>query len=333
MKITLDVENTVTKRDGKVHMDPFEPENTLVMVGMLTDQGQCLTFPFDHADRPNQEDYYERVQMLLDEATVLICHNAAHDLLWLWESGFNYDGPVFDTMLAEYVLQRGQKEPLSLEACAERYELDTKKQDTLKEYFAKGVSTRDIPYNELCDYLVADLEATQQLADKQMLRLNRQDDAGLMGTVDLTNQVAVCLSRIYQRGFAVDLSVLDTVREEFEQERADLERDLQAHVRRLMGDTPINLNSPEQLSWVVYSRKVLDKQYWGNAIDPYMDDADFRSLMAGGTQRLYKTKATQCRECNGSGQVRKVKKDGTPFARTNKCASCSGAGYHLVAGK
>ena len=325
MKITLDVENTVTKRDGKVHMDPFEPENTLVMVGMLTDQGQCLTFPFDHADRPNQEDYYERVQMLLDEATVLICHNAAHDLLWLWESGFNYDGPVFDTMLAEYVLQRGQKEPLSLEACAERYELDTKKQDTLKEYFKQGYST--------CDYLVADLEATQQLADKQMLRLNRQDDAGLMGTVDLTNQVAVCLSRIYQRGFAVDLSVLDTVREEFEQERADLERDLQAHVRRLMGDTPINLNSPEQLSWVVYSRKVLDKQYWGNAIDPYMDDADFRSLMAGGTQRLYKTKATQCRECNGSGQVRKVKKDGTPFARTNKCASCSGAGYHLVAGK
>ena len=333
MKITLDVENTVTKRDGKIHMDPFEPDNTLVMVGMLTDQGQCLTFPFDHADRPNQDDYYERVQMLLDEATVLICHNAAHDLLWLWESGFKYDGPVFDTMLAEYVLQRGQKEPLSLEACAERYELDTKKQDTLKEYFAKGVSTRDIPYNELCDYLVADLEATQQLADKQMLRLNRQDDAGLMGTVDLTNQVAVCLSRIYQRGFAVDLSALDTVREEFEQERDDLERDLQAHVRRLMGDTPINLNSPEQLSWVVYSRKVLDKQYWGNAIDPYMDDADFRSLMAGGTQRLHKTKATQCRECNGSGQVRKVKKDGTPFARTNKCASCGGAGYHLVAGK
>ena len=128
-----------------MHLDPFEPENTLVMVGILTDQGQCLTFPFDHVDHPNQEDYYERVQMLLDEATVLICHNAAHDLLWLWESGFKYDGPVFDTMLAEYVLQRGQKEPLSLEACAERYELDTKKQDTLKEYFKQGVSTRDIP--------------------------------------------------------------------------------------------------------------------------------------------------------------------------------------------
>jgi DNA polymerase I-like protein with 3'-5' exonuclease and polymerase domains len=333
MKITLDVENTVTKRDGKMHLDPFEPDNTLVMVGMLTDQGQCLTFPFDHADRPNQDDYYERVQMMLDEATVLICHNAAHDLLWLWESGFKYDGPVYDTMLAEYVLQRGQKEPLSLEACAERYDLDTKKQDTLKEYFAKGVSTRDIPYNELTEYLIADLEATQQLADRQMLKLNSKEDSGLRGTVDLTNQVAVCLARIYQRGFAVDLGVLDTVRQQFEQERDDLERDLQQHVRTLMGDTPINLNSPEQLSWVVYSRRVTDKQYWGNSIDPYQSDNTFRMLMNELTERLYKTKATQCRECNGSGQIRKVKKDGTLFARTNKCTSCSGAGYHLVAGK
>jgi DNA polymerase I-like protein with 3'-5' exonuclease and polymerase domains len=236
-------------------------------------------------------------------------------------------------MLAEYVLQRGQKEPLSLEACAERYDLDTKKQDTLKEYFAKGVSTRDIPYNELTEYLIADLEATQQLADRQMLKLNSKEDSGLRGTVDLTNQVAVCLARIYQRGFAVDLGVLDTVRQQFEQERDDLERDLQQHVRTLMGDTPINLNSPEQLSWVVYSRRVTDKQYWGNSIDPYQSDNTFRMLMNELTERLYKTKATQCRECNGSGQIRKVKKDGTLFARTNKCTSCSGAGYHLVAGK
>ena len=330
MKLTLDVENTVTKRDGKVHMDPFEPDNTLVMVGMLTDQGQCLTFPFDHADHPNQDDYYERVQMLLDEATVLICHNAAHDLLWLWESGFKYDGPVYDTMLAEYVLQRGQKQPLSLEACAERYELDTKKQDTLKEYFAKGVSTRDIPYNELTEYLIADLEATQQLADKQMLKLNSKEDSGLRGTVDLTNQVAVCLARIYQRGFTVDLQALDGVRQEFEQERDDLERDLQAHVRRLMGDTPINLNSPEQLSWVVYSRKVTDKQYWGNSIDPYMSDNTFRGFMNELTERIHKTKATQCAECNGTGQVRKVKKDGTLYARANKCGTCNGNGYLLT---
>ena len=330
MKLTLDVENTVTKRDGKMHLDPFEPNNSLTMVGVLTDQGVEQHFPFDHDEHLSRHDYSERVQRFLDEATVLICHNAAYDLMWLWESGFKYDGPVFDTMLAEYVLQRGIKEPLSLEACAERYELDTKKQDTLKEYFKKGYSTRDIPLDELTEYLSADLHATQQLSDKLMYRLNTPADGGLLSTVDLTNQVAVCLARIYQRGFAVDLSKLEEVRQEFEQEKQQLTQDLQTHVRRVMGDTPINLNSPEQLSWVIYSRKVMDKQYWGSAIDPYMAEADFRSLIAGGTERVYKTVAKQCRECNGSGQIRKVKKDGTPFARHTGCKNCGGRGYLLI---
>jgi DNA polymerase I-like protein with 3'-5' exonuclease and polymerase domains len=80
----------------------------------------------------------------------------------------------------------------------------------------------------------------------------------------------------------------------------------------------------------VYSRKVLDKPYWGNAIDPYMNDGDFRSLIAGGTERMYKTKATQCRDCNGTGQVRKVRKDGTLYAKSNRCKVCNGGGYLLT---
>jgi DNA polymerase I-like protein with 3'-5' exonuclease and polymerase domains len=329
MKLTLDIENTVTKRDGKMHLDPFEPENTLVMVGMLNDQGVERIVTFDHSQVQADDYGHVLVQEFLDAATVLICHNAAHDLLWLWESGFKYDGPVFDTMLAEYVLQRGQKEPLSLEACAERYELDTQKQDTLKEYFKQGYSTRDIPHDELSEYLSADLHATQQLADKLMYRLNTPADSGLMGTVDLTNQVCVTLARIYQTGFTVDLEELEKVRTQFETERDQLKEDLQKHVRKLMGDTPINLNSPEQLSWVVYSRKVRDKQYWGNAVEPYMDDAEFRTLVATGTERLYKTKAEQCSVCKGSGYIRKVKKDGTPYARDNRCTNCDTNGYVL----
>ena len=39
MKLVLDVENTVTHRDNKIHMDPFEPDNSLTMIGVLTVQG------------------------------------------------------------------------------------------------------------------------------------------------------------------------------------------------------------------------------------------------------------------------------------------------------
>jgi DNA polymerase I-like protein with 3'-5' exonuclease and polymerase domains len=327
MKLTLDVENTVTKRDGKMHLDPFEPENTLVMVGVLTDQGQEDIVTFDHSERSPMAGADTILQQYLDDATVLICHNAAYDLLWLWESGFNYDGPVFDTMLAEYVMQRGQKEPLSLEACADRYLLDTRKQDTLKEYFAKGYSTRDIPYDLLVSYLSADLHATQQLSDRQMLKLNSKEDSGLRSTVDLTNEVAVCLARIYQRGFSVDIDKLDEVRQEFEQEKRQLIDSLQQHVHVLMGDTPINLNSPEQLSWVVFGRKVIDKTDWANRIDPYMSESDFRDTIMMGTKKLMKTRAEQCRACSGTGYIHRTKKDGSPFAKPSRCKECDATGF------
>jgi DNA polymerase I-like protein with 3'-5' exonuclease and polymerase domains len=331
MKLTLDVENVGQKRDGKLYLDPFEPDNSLTMVGMLTDTGleRCITF--DHAEVEADDFGHTVVQEWLDKATVLIMHNASHDLLWLWESGFKYTGPVFDTMLVEYVLQRGLKNAsLSLEKCTERYEYATKKQDSLKEHLAKGGTTYNMNHATLSEYLSADLHATQQLADKLYTRLHTKEDAGLLRTVDLTNEICVCLSRIYQRGFKVDKTALDDVRKEYEQERDELVSSLQEHIERLMGDTPINLNSPEQLSSVIFSRKVIDKQYWANAINPYMNDDDFRSAIDYGTERLYKTKAEQCKDCKGFGKVRKVKKDGTPYARDNGCKTCNSLGFNLI---
>mgnify|MGYP003113247248 CR=1 FL=1 len=330
MKLTLDVENTTVERNGKLHLDPFEPENSLTMVGMLTDKQQKLIVTFDHDETKPDLFGREMVQDYLDKATILIMHNAAHDLLWLWESGFKYDGPVFDTMLVEYVLQRGQKEPLSLEMCANRYDLDTKKQDTLKEYFRKGYTTKQIPYDELCEYLSADLIATQQLSDKLYYRLNTPQDSGLMETVILTNKVAVCLSRIYQRGFKVDLTALDSVRQEFEQEKCQLIDSLQRQVTDIMGDTPINLNSPEQLSQVIYSRKPIDKAMWQNNFDKYMSKTAYKEVVSMHSEPVYKTRAKQCPNCYGRGSYYKKKVDGSNWSKPSKCQQCGGVGFLFI---
>jgi DNA polymerase I-like protein with 3'-5' exonuclease and polymerase domains len=293
---------------------------------MLDDLGNESIITFDHSEQsPTPEGRY-RVQLALDETALLIMHNAAHDLIWLWESGFTYEGEIFDTMLGEYVLQRGQKEPLSLEACAERYSLDTKKQDTLKEYFKQGYSVRDIPHAELSEYLSHDLHATQQLYLR--LQTSYGECSSLEGTIKLTNQLALHIAKIYQRGFSVDMEALEVVRREFQQERDQLVVDLEEQVRELMGDRPINLNSPEQLSWVIYSKKPNDKKVWPDLFDDYrMTDTDYRSTVRKNTQTLYKQKAKQCSTCNGTGQIRKVKKDGSLYARTNRCNSCNSTGF------
>ena len=324
MKLTLDVENTVTKRDGRMHLDPYEPTNKLVMVGCLTDIGNEYLFNMDSGGTQHID-----IQELLDRATILIGHNIAYDLMWLWECGFKYEGPVFDTMLTEYILQRGLKEPLHLKDCAERYDLETKKEDTLKEYFAKGYATDEIPRAELRQYLSADLHATQQLSDRQYKKLNSTEYAHLMDTVLLTNKVCVTLARTHRNGFKVDETKLESVRKEFETEKLEIEKRLYSQVRNLMGDMPINLNSPEQMSWVIYSRKPKDKAMWANEFIPHMAHDDFKRAVRENSDIVYKTKAIICKSCNGTGNIRKVRKNGTPYANTNKDPACNGLGYHF----
>ena len=325
MKLVLDVENTVTEREGKLHLDPFEPDNSLIMVGALTDNGVEYLYRMDE-----DASYFNKIQELLDKTTVLIGHNIVHDLMWLWESNFKYDGDVFDTMLGEYVLQRGQKQALSLEMCAERYNLDTKKQDTLKEYFKQGMGVDEIPPDELSSYLSSDLHATKELYNEITNKLSTEEYSGLTNTVNLTNRVALTLANIYRNGFRVDVAKLSNVKEEFTKEKKEIEEFLQAEVRDFMGDTPINLNSPEQLSWLIYSRKPKDKQQWTVMLSPHMHIEDYKAKVKEHSSVLYKTKAIRCQKCDGKGKIRKIRKDGTPFAKENKCPTCNALGYLFV---
>ena len=81
MRLILDVENTVVTRDGKLHLDPFEESNTLVMVGLLTSSGEETIVTFDHSETEPTPNGHEIVQRALDNATILIGHNIAYDLV------------------------------------------------------------------------------------------------------------------------------------------------------------------------------------------------------------------------------------------------------------
>lgn len=326
--LVLDVENTVTNRDGKKHLDPFEPTNTLVMIGckFVGDEQEYIA-TFDHSEVSATKNGFDVIQDYLDSADVLVGHNLAHDLPWLWESGFKYNGKIFDTMLGEYVLQRGNKLPLNLGAVAERYKVPVQKQDILDEYFKKGYNTRDIPHAELSYYLQHDLGATEGVYQALSSRLQTAKDAGLQPTVDLTNEVCFALSKMYCTGFKIDSVALDGVKQEFETEKATIEATLQSMVRDLMGDTPINLNSPEQLSCVIYSRKPNDKARWAAAVTPKMGDVEFKTAVKQHFTTMYKTKAEKCPDCEGAGSRHKKRKDGTDFKKATKCGTCGGQGY------
>ncbi len=145
---------------------------------------------------------------------------------------------------------------------------------------------------------------------------------------------------MYMSGIRVDRTALQKVRHEFEEEKAQIEDRLQRKTRELMGDTPINLNSPEQVSQVIFSRKPLDKAEWVKVFD-YDDSGDYKAvahlkckdkfhkIVASNTRVIKKTKAYTCHACDGAGKKYKKRKDGILYKIPNKCIDCDAKGYKL----
>jgi len=332
MRLVLDVENTVTKRDDKVHLDPFEPSNILVQVGICNADkpNQLKIFNLDHNECKDETgSRREQIQKCLDSTKLLIMHNAQHDLMWLWECGFKYDGDIYDTMLGEYLLDRGQRNPLSLQACAERRQLEVQKDDTLKRYFKEGKNTNEIPLAELCHYLEHDLLTTCELFHACEKDFAMPEAASLSTIKRVTFQTCKTLTKIYSAGFKVDLQELERVAKEFENEKAEIETRLQKKVREVMGDTPINLRSPEQKSQVLFSRRVHDKKEWSDLFEFTQTQQEFKDAVAANSSPIYRTTAYTCPSCDGQGKVYRLKKDGTKFTRPNKCKDCDALGYKL----
>ena len=332
MRLVLDVENTVTKRGGKDHLDPYEVGNTLVQVGMVNadNNDELNIVTLDHTEKRDTSGAGRKlVQDILDMTSLLIMHNAQHDLMWLWESGFKYDGGIYDTMLAEYILMRGQKEPLGLAACAERRQLKVQKDDTLKKYFKDGYNTDEIPLGDLSFYLRHDLLTTSELFHSIEADYATPESQSLHVIRGVTFDTCKTLTRMYMSGIKVDRNVLSSVREEFEREKADIETRLQDQVRDLMGDTPINLNSPEQMSQVVFSRRINNKKDWAGLFEFVKDASEYKQAVNANSTPIKKTKAFTCPTCEGQGKTYKVKKDGSLYAKPNKCKDCDARGYQL----
>lgn len=333
MRLVLDVENSTTLRNGKKHMDPFEISNQLVQVGMVNadNHDEIHIVNIDHDEAKDTSGAGRKlVQDILDITTLLIMHNAQHDLMWLWESGFKYDGLIYDTMLAEYILDRGQRSELNLGACAERRKLEVQKDDTLKRYFKEGYNTNEIPLDELSFYLRCDILSTSWLFHSIEADYAKPESESLTVIRDTTFTTCKTLTRMYMSGIKVDLQELERVRELFESEKAEIEDRLQKKVRQLMGDTPVNLNSREQMSQVVFSRRMINKKEWVDLFNFTSTVDDYKDAVKANSELIYRTKAFTCPTCEGQGKTYKTKKDGTRFAKPNRCKDCDTRGFQLT---
>ena len=149
------------------------------------------------------------------------------------------------------------------------------------------------------------------------------------------------LSKIEQNGIKINSDTLSEIRREYETELQDLDKKLIAMAKEAMGDTPINLASPDDRSVLLYSRKVKDKNIWSIVFNlghemrgatsrpkfkTRMKRQEFIRNIRSMTDVVYKTIGKHCDSCNGAGRLSFTLKNGKESKALRVCKNCKGRG-------
>lgn len=170
----VDVETTMNCPIKGQESNPFWPDNSIVAIGDKDAVGKTLTC-VNFTDK-----IYGKmvIHWHYDNNTMFVAHNAAFDMHYLMCVQQQQAGPIihphrfalacglWDTQLAEYLLE-GQQIPYpSLDYCANKRG-GTLKDSFVSDFFKRGEGADKVPKDKLEEYLRNDVENTHKVFESQ----------------------------------------------------------------------------------------------------------------------------------------------------------------------
>ena len=173
---------------------PFDPRNGVCYVGI----GNNI-YDINYSGEPYGERL-KQVQQEIDEADLLLLVNAKFDLHHLRNIGIKFDHKkIWDCQVVFFLLSNQTHQYPSMDEMAEAYGLEMKP-DIKKKYWDAGIDTKDIPQQELEDYLQNhDLVVTRQIYEIQK-ELVKAKGVKFERLVSLTNQDILVLEDMEYNG-------------------------------------------------------------------------------------------------------------------------------------
>jgi DNA polymerase-1 len=224
-------------------LDPF----TAKLVGVsFSTEDKSYYLPLGHksgSNLPTDEVIRSLKTLLEDKSNRIIGQNLKYD----FEIMENYDVDLkmhFDTMIAAYLLEPNGKK-FSLEELSEKY-LNYK--GITYEEVTKGKNFEELSIEEATKYSSEDSDLTYRLYEILNKKLYEKDLIDLFYKMELP--LIEVLAKMERNGVYVDGEFLSNLSETYGVKLHDIER----RIYDLAGGMPFNLNSPKQLSEVLFSR-------------------------------------------------------------------------------
>jgi len=261
--VTFDTETSTHNKVGNFAGNPHCPENWAVYLGYKVGSKDVKIERFN-----TPQDALGGVFLLPDltKKYIFAGHNIKFDLLYarkhrwhvqddagnrkmLWD--FVLENYIWDTMVAEYMLQ-GQRESLpSLDTVAPRYG-GTLKESAIKEFWDAGISTEDIDPVVVEPYLQDDVLNAHLIAEGQIKKMREQNMLPLAKTVF---RFMLLTTEMEYNGLHTDQAWISEYKERVYQKRQDIHARLVDFLSSRYPQIPkdvINPDSPDQLSAFIF---------------------------------------------------------------------------------
>lgn len=227
------------------HIEPMQAE--LVGMSFSFAPGEAFYVPVP-ADEAEARSLVARFAPALErEASTKVGQNIKYDLIVLARYGVQVNGPLFDTMLAHYVLQPELRH--GMDYLAEVY-LDYRTiriEELIGPRGKKQLSMRDLSPEEVYRYACEDADITLQLKTVLEAELKQKEAERLF--YDIEMPLVPVLAAMERNGVLLDVEALKQSSQSF---TARLE-ELEENIYRLAGER-FNVSSPKQVGEVLFEK-------------------------------------------------------------------------------
>jgi DNA polymerase-1 len=195
----------------------------------------------------SQDEVRELLKPLFEnEKSLKIAHNFKFDQLILESAGFTVKGPVFDTMVAGYLIDSSQR--LKMDTLAKKYL--NYEPVPIEDIIGKGKNQTpmtELPYDTIKDYACEDADVTYRLYEVLSEQLQKDELREIAETLEFP--LIRVLAAMERAGVYIDMKMLKTFSEELTNDLRDLEKT----IFEKTGEE-FNLNSPQQLGTVLFEK-------------------------------------------------------------------------------
>ncbi len=234
-------------------------------------KGYYLVFP---RDQEEAKSVLQEFQPFFSNSGIeKVLQNAKYDIEVLWNYDIEIEGPIFDTMLAHYLIEPDQRH--NMDFLSEKY-LNYQPVSITSLIGKKGknqLSFETVPVDKATEYAVEDADITLQLKEKLEPQLKEHDVRKVLDEVE-TPLIPV-LARMEREGVRVDADFLGTYSEELEGIAVALEKEIYE-----AAGVQFNIASPRQLGEVLFDKLHLDPKAKKTRTGQYKTDEETLQKLA-----------------------------------------------------